>query len=64
MFGKAYITDFKVVADLLHKCDLDAYSYPVGRGPRNTSGLDWDEFRERIAKNLLERVKIYYERRG
>jgi len=56
------ITDPKDIANLLHKCDLDAYSYPIGSSTRNVSGYDWDEFREHIAKNLLEVVTIRKKR--
>ena len=53
------IIDVKELAELLHSCGLDAYSYPIGPGRHNRSASDWNEFRERIAKNLIKRCVIY-----
>jgi len=53
------ITNYKDLAEQLHICGLDAYSYPKGRGIRNLSAYDWNNFRQEIATELLNRFEIY-----
>ena len=53
-----YIDNFVELGDILHESGLDAYSYPPGRGQRNLSAFDWDEFRQQVARDLLKRCDI------
>lgn len=47
----------KELAEELHNSSLSSYSHPDTR-----SGWDWSDYRETVAKELLERCEIYKKR--
>ncbi len=55
---KAKTIDVETLAEGLHSASLDAYSYPTGGARRNCSRYDWDDYRRKVARELLERYDI------
>ncbi|KKL54355.1 hypothetical protein LCGC14_2266220 [marine sediment metagenome] len=55
---KAKTIDVETLAEGLHGASLDAYSYPAGGARRNCCRYDWDDYRRKVARELLERYDI------